>query len=47
MSLKFVPKCPIHNIHPGIGLDNGLAPKRREAIVWTNADQFIDAYMRQ
>ena len=23
---------------PNIGLDNGLAPKRRQAIIWTNAD---------
>ena len=23
---------------PGIGLDNGLAPNRRQAITWTNAD---------
>ena len=27
-----------------IGLDNGLASNRRQAIVWTNADLFIDAY---
>ena len=33
-SLKFVPKGPIDNI----GLDNGLAPNRRQAIIWTNAD---------
>ena len=29
-----------------IGADNGLAPSRREAIIWTNADQFTDAYMQ-
>ena len=33
-----------------ICFDNGLAPNRRQAIIWTNADpgadQFIDAYMR-
>ena len=23
---------------PGIGLDNGLAPNRRQAIIWSNAD---------
>ena len=23
---------------PSIGLDNGLAPNRRQAIIWTNAD---------
>ena len=26
---------PISN---NIGLDNGLAPNRRQAIIWTNAD---------
>ena len=31
ISLKFVPKGPIDN-NPGIGLDNGLAPNRRQAI---------------
>ena len=31
ISLKFVPKCPID-------LDNGLALKRRQEIIWTNAD---------
>ena len=30
-SLKFVTKCLI-----GMGSDNGLAPKRRQAIIWTN-----------
>ena len=35
ISLKFVPNGPIG---PSIGLDNGLAPKRRQAIIWTNAD---------
>ena len=24
--------------YPSIGLDNGLAPNRRQAIIWTNAD---------
>ena len=33
-SLKFVPKGPIHSI----GLDNGSAPNRRQAIIWTNPD---------
>ena len=23
--------------NPGIGLDNGLAPNRRQPIIWTNA----------
>ena len=35
ISLKFVPKRPIDN---SIGLDNGLTPNRRQAIIWTNAD---------
>ena len=26
--------------------DNGLAPARRQAIIWTNGDYFTDAYMR-
>ena len=27
------------NLHqPSVGLDNGLAPNRRQAIIWTNAD---------
>ena len=25
---------------PSFGLDNGLAPNRRQAIIWTNADLF-------
>ena len=37
ISLKFVPKGPIDNT-PSIGLDNVLAPKRRQAIIWTNTD---------
>ena len=28
------------------GLDNGLAPARRQAIIWTNDGLFTDAYMR-
>ena len=35
ISLKLVPKVPINNI-PAFGSDNGLAPIRRQAIVWTN-----------
>ena len=40
ISLKFVPKGLIDN-NPAlvsIGLDNGLAPIRRQAIIWTNVD---------
>ena len=29
-----------------IGSDNGLAPTRRQAIIWTKDGQFTDAYMR-
>ena len=35
ISLKFVPKGPINNI-PALGSDNGLAPARRQASIWTN-----------
>ena len=34
ISLKFVPKGPINN--SSIGSDNGLAPTRWQAIIWTN-----------
>ena len=37
ISLKFVPKGPIWWL-PSIGLDNGLVPNKRQAIMWTNAD---------
>ena len=37
ISLKFVSKSPFDN-NPAFGLDNGLAPIRRQAIIWTNAD---------
>ena len=30
-----------------IGLDNGLAPSRRQAIIWTNDGYITDAYMRR
>ena len=32
--------------YSSIGLDNGLAPIRRQAIIWTNDGKFTDAYMR-
>ena len=35
ISLKFCPKGPIDN---SIGLDNGLTPNKRQAIIWSNAD---------
>ena len=37
ISLKFVPRGPIDKYHK-IGLDNGLAPNRRQVIIWNNAD---------
>ena len=37
ISQNFVPKGRIDN-NQGIGLDNVLAPNRRQAIIWTNAD---------
>ena len=45
ISLKFVPEGRINNILH-IGSDNGLAPTRRQAIIWTNDGKFTDAYMR-
>ena len=38
ISLKFVPQSPINREYPSIGSCNGLAPIRRQAIVWTNDD---------
>ena len=42
ISLKFVPRDPTNNIPA----DNGLAPTRRQAIIWTNDGWVTDAYMR-
>ena len=36
ISSKFGPKGPINNINNIIGSDNGLAPIRRQTIIWTN-----------
>ena len=38
ISLKLVPKGEINNIPIRIGSDNGLAPTRRQAIIWTIND---------
>ena len=38
ISLEFVPKDPMNNIPALHGSDNGLAPIRRQAIIWTTAD---------
>ena len=35
----------INNYH-ATPLDNGLAPTRRQAIIWTNDSYITDAYMR-
>ena len=32
--------------YSNIGSDNGLAPTRRQAIIWTNHDKITDAYVR-
>ena len=45
ISLNYFPKGPIYNI-PALGSDNGLAPTRRKAIIWTNDGWITDAYMR-
>ena len=34
-SLKFVSKGPINNI-PALDSDKGLAPTRKQTIIWTN-----------
>ena len=44
ISLKFVPKGQINNIPALVQI--GLAPTRRQAIVWTKDGKFTDAYMR-
>ena len=33
-------------MYSSISSDNGLAPARQQAIIWTNNGKFIDAYMR-
>ena len=38
ISLKFVPKGPIKQ-YSSTGSDNGLAPNRRQAIIWINDRQ--------
>ena len=32
--------------YSSIGSDNGLAPTRRQAIIWANVEYFPDAYVR-
>ena len=36
----------VHYQYSSIGSDNGLAPIRRQAIIWTNDGCFTNAYMR-
>ena len=38
ISLKHVPRNPIDNKPGSIGSGNGLAPNRRQAIIWTDDD---------
>ena len=38
ISLKFIPKGPVDNIPALVQTINGLAPNRRQAIIWTNAN---------
>ena len=46
MSLKFVPKMPISKISSLVQI-LGLAPARRQTIIWINGGLVIDAYMRR
>ena len=39
ISLKFVPEGPVDNNPALVYSDDGLAPNRRQTIIWTNADQ--------
>ena len=43
ISLKFVPKGQINNIPALVQM---MSPDWRQAIIWTNDEHFIDAYMR-
>ena len=44
VSLKFVPESPI-NQYSSIVSENGLAPSRRQAIIWNTDGYFTDAYI--
>ena len=45
ISLKFVIMCNWQ--YPSIGLENGLAPNRWQAIIWTNAEtRYTETYMQ-
>ena len=43
--LKYFPERLVDK-KDSIGSGNGLAPNRRQAIIWTNGDHFTDAYVR-
>ena len=43
ISVKMVLQTTWHQVNIGSG--NGLVPKRQQAITWTNAALFNDAYM--
>ena len=39
--------CQLSNKwYTSIGLDNGMAPNRRQAIMWSNVGLFINTYIR-
>ena len=44
ISMQFVHKSPMKK-KPVLVSDNGWAPIRRQAIIWTNVGLFIDAYV--
>ena len=44
ISLKFAPEVRINNIQ-ALVRKNGLAPTRRQAIIWTNYGWLTEAYM--
>ena len=45
ISLKFILKDPMYQ-YSSIGSDNGLAPTRRHAIIWSNDGWITNTYMR-
>ena len=46
MSIKISMNFVSYEQYCSIGSDNGLAPARQQAIIWTNDGFFTDAYMR-
>ena len=43
ISLKFVPNSEC--MYSSLGSDNGMAPVRLQAVIWTNDGYLIDAYL--